>query len=284
MYADDIQLFVTTSPAGVSQAIQQIESCIRDVQTWLSQNELVMNIQKTEFIILGTKASSVNTSLTINGDTIPAKSSVRDLGVHLDSSLSMETQVNITCRSAFHYLKVISRQRPYLDKRNAAMLIQSLVLSRLDFCAPLLCGITKKLQRKVQRAINYSVRVVECLKSHDHISSALREHDWLPAGLRIRYRLALLTRSILSTGHPKILATLLVPQHNHSQAGVRTRSSFDSTLLVIPRSRTRKGEATFRVAAPTVWNSLPQSVRTAKSTTMFKATLLSHLWSLEAQQ
>ena len=59
--------------------------------------------------------------------------------------------------------------------------------------------------------------------------------------------------------------------------GLRSASRDD---LVIPASKSKFGERSFAVGGPSVWNALPESVRTAKSINIFKYKLKTHLFEL----
>ena len=64
-----------------------------------------MNDDKTEVLAIGSasKLKSVSglSSFTIAGNNIPFSNKARDLGVILDSHLSMDNQINAVCRSVF---------------------------------------------------------------------------------------------------------------------------------------------------------------------------------------
>ena len=88
-------------------------------------------------MILGTKQQikklSFN-SISISGETIEAKPSVRNLGVWLDTELKMTAHVNQivkTCNFHIHQLYVICH---YLTKSATKTLVQAIVLSRMDYC------------------------------------------------------------------------------------------------------------------------------------------------------
>ena len=49
--------------------------------------------------------------------------------------------------------------------------------------------------------------------------------------------------------------------------------------LLVPRVRTKQGEAAFLFYAPRIWNSLPEDVRQARTLTMFKSRLKTVLFS-----
>ena len=50
VYADDTQLYLTFKPQDLDNAIKKIEACIRDIRSWCTSNNLVLNDGKTELI------------------------------------------------------------------------------------------------------------------------------------------------------------------------------------------------------------------------------------------
>ena len=51
LYADDTQLYSSSSPSEISATIHNIEKCICDVKSWMICNKLQMNNDKTEPIL-----------------------------------------------------------------------------------------------------------------------------------------------------------------------------------------------------------------------------------------
>ena len=54
-YADDLQTYISFKAVDQNAAICRIQSCITDIDGWLSSNRLKFNADKTEFIWLGTR-------------------------------------------------------------------------------------------------------------------------------------------------------------------------------------------------------------------------------------
>ena len=57
-YADDTQLYVSFSPnrsANADFAIKSMTDCISDIRNWMISDNLMLNDDKTEFLILGTR-------------------------------------------------------------------------------------------------------------------------------------------------------------------------------------------------------------------------------------
>ena len=57
-YADDTQLYLSFSPndsIGQATALAAIEKCINDMRSWMLEDKLMLNDDKTEFMLVGTR-------------------------------------------------------------------------------------------------------------------------------------------------------------------------------------------------------------------------------------
>ncbi len=68
-------------------------------------------------------------------------SSVRNIGVIFDDQLSFKDHIAKTARSWRFTLQNIRKIRPFLTEHAAQLLVQALVISRLDYCNALLAGL-----------------------------------------------------------------------------------------------------------------------------------------------
>ena len=113
-----------------------MELCMQDIRVWLSRDKLFINDKKTEFLVIGTRQQLkkvIIDCLTIGAEKIlVAEKPVKNLGVWLDSKLSMDAQITKACSAAFYYLYNIRRIRRYLSKESTESLIHAFISSRLD--------------------------------------------------------------------------------------------------------------------------------------------------------
>jgi len=126
-----------------------------------------------------------------------------------------------------------------------------------------LCFTIKKLQR-VQN--NRAARIVLQASSRSHAKPLLHQLHWLPVQQRITYKLAVLTNKVRSKSTPVYLHRRIA-----ERACSRTLRSSAIPLLDKPFMRTDFSRCDFRSSAPTVWNSLPQTV--SDSLTVLKSRL-----------
>ena len=91
-----------------------MEKCIADVPSWMINDKLMLNDDKTEFLVIGTskQLSKVSVSSIRVGDVdvIPVYST-KNLRSWFDSHMDMATHITKTCGSAFFYLYNIQHIR-----------------------------------------------------------------------------------------------------------------------------------------------------------------------------
>lgn len=279
-YADDTQLYLALSATtGLHQGLATLSACSSRVQDWLACNGLVLNSSKSEAIRFGTpeqlkRLSTAADSIKIAGVTVGFTSCLKSLGVTLDSRLSFEHQIRAVCQSGYYHIRALRHIRNTLSDDDARSVASALVASRLDYCNSLYYGAHAKSIAKLQRLQNTLARVVTRTRRFDHITPVLRSLHWLPVPQRITFKLALTIFKTRFSGQPSYLSSLLVPY-------LPTRSLRSSTMenLLVPRSRTKFGSKAFRVAGPTIWNSLPLHLKTADSLPTFKKYLKAHLFN-----
>ena len=88
--------FPHDQPCEVEDTIRRIEQCTVDVKQWLMNHHLMLNEAKTEAIVLCAshcKAPPTVDTINVCGRDITPQSFVRDIGVFMDNTLCMSTQV-----------------------------------------------------------------------------------------------------------------------------------------------------------------------------------------------
>ena len=115
-----------------------------------------------------------------------------------------------------------------------------------------------------------------CTAKFESITPVLAVLHWLPIKARITYKVALLTRKVLTTQKPGYLSSLI-------RANQPTRHLRPSTHRVLCSTAPRNAFASraFCQAAPAVWNKLPNFLHAVHSTVSlseFKRNLKSFLY------
>uniref|UniRef100_A0A674PCY9 Reverse transcriptase domain-containing protein n=1 Tax=Takifugu rubripes TaxID=31033 RepID=A0A674PCY9_TAKRU len=274
-YADDTQLYLSMKPEETEKLVK-LQTCLKDIKSWMSSNFLLLNPGKTEVMVFGPEPlrDRLDHMITLDGISLTSSLSVRNLGVTFDQNLSFNSHIKLVSRSAFFHLRNISKIRKLLMQPDAEKLVHAFVTSRLDYCNSLLSGCPNNSLRSLQLIQNAAARVLTGIDKRDHISPVLASLHWLPVKFRITFKTLLLTYKVLRGLAPSYLEELVIPYQPN-----RPLRSQNAGLLVVPRvSRSRMGGRAFSYQAPLLWNQLPVQVREADSIATFKIRLKTYLF------
>ena len=124
---------------------------------------LKLNDDKTEYIVIGSRhmlrhVPQCLLSIRVGDKTIVATPAARNIGVMVDSALTMEQQVTSVCRACYAGLRDVARIRNYLTEDSTKKLILAFVISKLDCNKALLYKVSKFLQEKLQIVQNNAAR------------------------------------------------------------------------------------------------------------------------------
>ncbi len=287
LYADDTQIYICITPQNASTAIPELQSCLESIQSWMAASKLKLNPSKTEFILFGSDAQRRQLShlfpINILGNPLTPVDKVRNLGVLFDAGFSFTNQVSQIRKSCSYHIRDFARVRRHLTRSVAIILANALVSSRLDYCNSLLYGITGYNLRRLEGIQNSLCRIVTRASRYSSITPHLKSLHWLPIASRIQFKICLITFKTLLLGQPTYFVPLLVPY----SCAVATRLSNPVNKKLSPYSfdykihKSKKHfNASYSVAGPKLWNSLPFECRTANSVGSFRKHLKSHLFRL----
>ena len=275
-YADDSQIYITASPDQVDAASTQMEECVRLVSAWMSQHHLMMNNNKTEFLVLSSKHTAREIrlpNLDVCGHSVAPSDTVRNIGVIIDSNLSMDAHVATLCKNAYFQLHRIAKIKQYLDHKSLECIIHAFVTTRLDYCNAILSGIKKSTKQKLQRVQNAAARLLTNTKKREHITPVLRELHWLPVEKRIDFKICVLTYKCVHGLAPSYLSEMIQPSTSS-----RLRAS-GQLCVPFTNSEYVKTNA-FSFVAPALYNKLPRAIRQSPSIDIFKQNLKTYLFTI----
>ncbi len=159
-YGDDTQLYISTRPDETSK-LSKLTECVG-----LQQNLLDYNLQ-------------------LDGCTVTS-STVKNLGVILDSNLSFENHISNVRKTGFFHLRNIAKLRNMLTVSDAEKLVHAFMTSRLDYCNALLGGCPASSINKLQIVQYAAARVLTRSRTYD------------PIKFRISYKILLLAYKALN--------------------------------------------------------------------------------------
>ncbi len=270
-YADDTQLYLSFHPDDPTIATR-ISACLTDISCWMKDHHLQLNLAKTELLVVSANPSlQHNFTFQLGSSTITSSKTARNLGVVIDDKLNFSDHIAKTARSGRFALYNIRKIRPFLSEHATQLLVQALVLSRLDYCNALLAGLPANSIKPLQLIQNAAAKLIFNEPKRMHVTPLFINLHWLPIAARIKFK-ALITSGSAPLYLNSILQTYVPSRSLHSASERR---------IIVPSQRgTKSLSLTFSLTVPTWWNDLPNSIRAAESLAIFKKRLKTHLFHL----
>ncbi len=272
-YADDTQLYLSFRPDDPT-VVARISGCLADISAWMKEHHLQLNLAKTELLVFpATSTLHHDFMIQLGSSTITPSASVRNLGVIFDGQLTFKEHIAKTARSCRFALHNIRKIRPFLTEHAAQILVQALVISRLDYCNALLAGLPSNTIKPLQMIQNAAARLVFNEPKRAPLFVSLH---WLPVAAHIQFKTLMLAYRTTTGSAPTYFHSLLriyIPSRSLRSASERR--------LVVPSQRGSKSlSRTFSFTVPGWWNDLPTPIRNAGSLSNFKQQLKTHLFQL----
>lgn len=276
IFADDMQLYISFQNCNAMQSISTIENCLRHIKSWMMSNFLKINEDKTDLLMISPIRSNCDSlddvCISFGGSIVLPSSTVTNLGVKIDSSMTFHAQINYITSKGYFYLNNFYRVADKLDHDLKVLLVTTYILPLIDYCNVVLLSATKSYVDKLQKLLNCAVRFIFNLRGRKQflpITPYLYKLHILPVQVRIHYKLCLLVYKCINGSAPQYLSELLSQKIVYSSL----RSSSDLFQLHVPIPTSKYGENAFSYAAPYQWNKLPQDIRLCSSIDMFKSSL-----------
>ena len=138
MYADDTQFHGSCAVSEVAGLAGRAVRVVNEIKNWMSSNRLRLNADKTQFIWLGTGHFLGNRDTQAINTILSSTDIVNNLGVYLDSELTLERQVSKLCQVCYFHLRRLRTVRRSLSKECLRTLVHAFVTNRVDHCNSLL--------------------------------------------------------------------------------------------------------------------------------------------------
>ena len=109
-YADDTQIYGFCNPSDAGVLQERVSACFEDVSAWMAANRLQLNPSKTEVLWCASTRRQhllTTTPMQLGSALVPPVSTVRDLGFHINSDVTLTTHVSATVKACFSVLRQI---------------------------------------------------------------------------------------------------------------------------------------------------------------------------------
>ena len=192
LYTDD-----TTTYASDLDTVTLAISLNQDLNvlvTWFSQNYLIVNSIKTQvpdFFIGETKVELAN--------------SLKILGVTIDCTLTYCEHISNMLKKVYAKIGVLRRLKRLMPRNVSLSLYKAYLLPHLEYCSPLLIGINKTLNSKLESANKYALKTLLNLGNNLDYDTILSLSDMQSFEYRRHYSSLVLLYKCMNSNDPQYI-------------------------------------------------------------------------------
>ena len=266
LYADDTQLYITGKVSEIVKLIKNLNADLERIAGFSENNCLRLNEGKSVYIIIGSKQNITKINelelpeITINNKSIKRETTVRNLGIIFDETMSWDSEINKCISTGYCKLKQAYRCKNFLNIKSKKVIVQSYLLSQFNYSGIILQNLTKAQIHRIQLFQNTCVRFILNLRKFDHISEGFKTLNFLNMEKLRDIQSLTLMHKILNNKAPKYLCDKIVYQGDHHVHFTRSR-----TNIRYSRSYTNFGQNRFFNNIGRKYNEISSALNTAKS-------------------
>ena len=266
-YADDnhaMKPFPLSMQFNVISA--DIPQLVTTISTWMNKFALKINPDKTEIIVFC--PPNIHNELVINGTILADGScvrfskSVKNLGVYLDTGLTLRSHIDNVSSHCYLLLRNIGRIRSLLNQNQIETLVHAVISSRIDYCSSIFYGLNKDVIGVLQKVQNAAIRMIFKLKKRTSLSEYFEKLHWLKVEQRIIFKIILIVFKCVTNMAPKELIDKIICYKDK-----------DKLTLSCVQFKSKAGRRCFSYIGPRLWNEVPFEIKSLTDIEKFKKQL-----------
>ena len=266
MYADDSTL--SSVKSSVTEINCELDENCSTVVTWMTDNELCLNVEKTHLLVGGTNqrlshmAKDQSFLVQVDGVSLLESDNKSEnlLGVVIQSNFKWDRHIVELQKRLKYRLAGIRKLQHVIDVQHLKVVADSIFHSILTYCISAWGGTNKGNIHELQVLQNQAARTVLHLPSRSHREDMYKKLSWLTVNQTVIFQRILTVYKIRRNKEPEYLADFLL------------RDNFRGNII-IPNTGLSLLRRSFVHNGAELWNSLPHSLRELETLAKFKGAL-----------
>ena len=283
IYVDDTALSfsstVDEAPSKIATALQQD---LKELSRWSLQNKMTINAKKTKSMLitgkrLGAKLQNINLHVEASGTAIEQVICQKLLGVTVDNELNFDKPMDSLVSKLGQRLGLLRKIKRFLPLKQRINYYKVMFKQVMLYGATVWAECSKDNLLRILRMQKRAARVILDADTRANSVTLFKQLGWLAFHDEVKVNKCVLAYKRLNENCPAYISELLTTNH---QKQSRSSGRYSNNNFVTPRYRLKtEGGRSFLVTTCKLWNSLPQSIKTANiSTSTFRTQIIKHFY------
>lgn len=267
MYADDVQLHRSSTIDQLEDTICRVNADLQSIYVWASANGLSLNPEKSKCLLVQRKSTKCPTDveIMINGQKIQIVSSVKNLGIIFNNTLTWNNHINSIVGTVYNKLRTLWATQSFTPLNIRVLLAKTYVMPSLLYGCEVFSNCDSVSRRKLNIVFNNICRYVYGVRKYDRISHLSIQLYGISIDNHFKLKALVFLHKIIYLRQPPYLFRRL--SFARSNRG---------TKLILFRHRTLTSERQFFINVLPLWNTLPHSIQTTSNVIHFKVLLINY--------
>lgn len=258
MFADDT--LITIQGNDYKVLLDQLNGDLKNINDYFCENKLKLNIQKSKYMVIGTKTKiknidSKNLSVCIGGVNLEGVEEFKYLGVVLDTTLSFNNHIDYIKNKVAKKNYFLSRVGTDLSVYTRLIIYKTVILPHFMYCATILYSANKTKLTDLQVVQNKSLRIILKCDKYTPVHLMFNELKLKNIEEIIFVQAMIFVYKLVNNLLPKYLSNTVQYVSDIHNYGTRQRN-----MLYIKTCRTASGQKSILKGALNQYNKLPTEV------------------------
>ena len=263
-YADDTTAFMSGYDIGI--LTERVNTELENIYTWLCENKLSLNIDKTCYMLLGPHTSNTGKPMVKikNKEIQCTKDAISFLGIKIDEHLTFKNHISYITKKVTRSLYALNKVKHFLPQQTLVTLYYTLLHSFFIY-GLIIWGNSKSLS-KLFTLQKKAIRIIMKKPYRAHTDPLFKSLNILKLHDLYKLNVCLFAHDYIYKKLPKSFIKFYPDPRGMS---INTRQKSKNSLY-IPRSRTNfTKDSAYHMIAST-WNDLAADINIDSSRKSFK--------------
>ena len=266
LFADDTCLFIEVD--NRNDTAEKINNDLEAINVWSKQWLVDFSATKTKSLTISNKKyANLNPQLHFKGKFIEDVDSHMYLGLRLSNNLRWKAHIHDVSIKAKKKLNLMNPLKMKVDRHSLEVMYRSFVLPSMEYAIAVWGGSYDSDIDKLERIHVDAMRLIVGATARSSIANVLNEMGANTFQNRINVTTLVMLFRIIKVDAPGYLTDIL-----DSLEGQRNYK-FRNSNLRVPRCRLETYKKSFFPRSISLWNDLPEEVRSVDSVNVFKCNL-----------